>query len=130
MTAATALMIIVAIGFIGWAMIASLNNVKDDSGIVFKEPRINRPGHRLGEYRRKRAMVEVDKPEGNEVDWVAVRRARQSKCDHLYWPVEELGVLVGQKCALCGLFHSADEVLNRLAPMRQPLALVETDHQP
>lgn len=103
-----------------WAMYAH-GPRGDDNGIVFREPRVNLPGHRLGEYRRRKAIADPQVIEGNKLDWVKFRAdaaiRKQAGCDHLFWPVEEMGVLIGQRCALCKQFHTLAEVLDRIAPM-------------
>lgn len=109
---------VLVVAIVGWLMTLSVNY--EDNGIVFKEPKVRTPGGRLGDYRRKRAAIERDKPEGNNVDWAHLRGTKLiekgHKCDHLYFPVERDGELIGQECRLCGQFNTAAEVLARIAP--------------
>ena len=42
-----------------------------------------------------------------------IARSKKPICDHLYWPYSLKGVLVGQRCSLCGKFNSIEDVLRR-----------------
>lgn len=67
-----AVMIIVWAVFILFVVAAlafkAVRGERHPSDLLF-QPRVIYPGYRLGEYRRKRALTELQKPEGNEIGW-------------------------------------------------------------
>ncbi len=111
-------LLIVAVAFLaGYGLYHLIRDVRGISGdkrehdILFPHPRHVMPGERLARFRAKKAMVDPQVPEGNNVGWNFNAKHRdRAECSHLYFPVEVGGVLAGQECRLCGNFNSMDDL--------------------